>query len=231
MPTLSISESDFTKLTMDDIIWLGSNTESELLLVTLSATVAMIRHGYRRGLFPMPLDLPEQETPVFGWFCPKMRGVIPIPPRPDSYLGSPPRSLRVSARRLNVTFDENFNGVIEQCAKIERKGNWINDDIIRLYEVLHLAGEAHSVETWKVNDVERILVGGLYGVQFGQFFAGESMFQTSNDASKVALLWLVNAAPSHGISLIDTQWLTPHLKSLGALEIPWRTYLEIISDD
>lgn len=151
-----------------------------------------------------------------GWWSPDPRGIL----EPDALRVS--RSLRRSTRRLAVTFDEDFTAVASACASIPRPGAWITPGFVDAYTRLHQLGWAHSVEVW--NDSGE-LVGGLYGVTIGGFFAGESMFHRATDASKVALVALVETFRRRGGVLLDVQWSTTHLETLGATEIPRRDYL------
>ena len=169
-----------------------------------------ILQAYRSGMFPM--YLPDGHL---GWWSPVERAVIPI----DGLLVS--RSLRQSTRRFMVTVDEDFPGVISGCADPDRPNGWITEEIITAYEELHDLGWAHSVEVW---DHDGTLVGGLYGVAIGGLFAGESMFHTASDASKVALVHLL-VMMNNGGKLLDVQWQTPHLESLGAEVIGRTEYL------
>lgn len=152
---------------------------------------------------------------ILAWWSPVLRGVIDL----DSLRVT--RSMRRSAKRYRCTIDECFDEVITACAEIPRAGKWINDEMTDAYRLLHELGWAHSVEVWQGDE----LVGGLYGVRIDRFFAGESMFHTKVDASKVALMHLVNAMRSANMTLLDVQWVTPHLASLGAVEIPRDAYL------
>ena len=171
--------------------------------------------AYRRGLFPMRLD---GTTGPLGWWSPDPRGVLPL----DRLLVS--RSLRRSLRRYRVTIDEAFESVVEGCAAPDRDGGWIGSDISAAYVRLHALGWAHSVEAW---DSEDRLVGGLYGVAIGGLFAGESMFSRATDASKVALVRLVEALAADGRPerLLDVQWCTEHLRTLGCVPVRRRDYL------
>ncbi len=157
-----------------------------------------------------------------GWFSPNPRAVIPLTDVRVS------RSLQRSRRRYRVTVDRDFGEVIRTCADPGRPIGWINDEIIAAYEQLHALGYAHSVEAWSVEDGG--LSGGLYGVAIGGLFAGESMFSRRVDASKVALVELVERLRAGGGVLLDTQWQTPHLKRLGAVEVPRSRYLELLAD-
>jgi leucyl/phenylalanyl-tRNA--protein transferase len=180
---------------------------------------ATVLAAYRRGLFPMPADL---ESPEICWWSPVHRGVLPL----DGLKVS--RSLRASVRRYEVTVDRAFRRVILGCADPERDSRWINGDVIRAYTELARLGWAHSVETW----YEGQLVGGLYGVAIGGLFAGESMFSRATDASKVALVHLVELLRDEYADrrVLDVQWQTPHLASLGVVEIPRAEYLARLED-
>jgi len=170
-----------------------------------------ILQAYRKGMFPM--HLPDGHL---GWWSPVQRAVIPL----DGLRIT--RSLRHSSRRYIVTVDEDFAGVIAGCAYPERDDSWITSEFIEAYSELHHLGWAHSIEVW---DTDRRLVGGLYGVAIGGLFAGESMFHRTTDASKVALVHLVVVMNEGGGSLLDVQWQTPHLESLGAEIIGREVYL------
>ncbi len=172
--------------------------------------------AYRSGLFPMPIG----RGPRIAWWSPDPRGVLPL----DGLRIT--RSLRQSDRRYEVRVDTAFEAVIQRCADPARDGGWISPDIIRAYSTLHDLGWAHSVETFE----DGRLVGGLYGVSIGGFFAGESMFHDARDASKVALLGLVDRLRHGGAVLLDVQWTTPHLTSLGAVDIPRPLYLDLLAD-
>ncbi|MDQ2677559.1 MAG: leucyl/phenylalanyl-tRNA--protein transferase [Actinomycetota bacterium] len=168
--------------------------------------------AYRAGLFPMPLGRRRQ----IGWWSPDPRGVLPL----DGLIVS--RSLRRSLRRYDVRVDTAFVDVVRACADPDREHGWIDADILAAYSRLHDLGWAHSVEAW---DGDR-LVGGLYGVNIGSFFAGESMFHHAPDASKVALVHLVELLRDGDQPLLDVQWSTDHLASLGVVEIARSDYLE-----
>lgn len=170
--------------------------------------------AYRRGLFPMPVRAGGRD--VLAWWSPDPRGILPL----DGLRVS--RSLRRSCRRYTVTVDAAFDDVIDACADPDRSGRWIDAGIRAAYATLHQLGWAHSVEAW---DDDGSLAGGLYGVAIGGLFAGESMFHRARDASKAALVHLVSRLAGNDDALLDVQWLTPHLASLGAVEIPRTTYL------
>nr|WP_307781176.1 leucyl/phenylalanyl-tRNA--protein transferase [Rhabdothermincola sediminis] len=172
--------------------------------------------AYRAGIFPMPIG----RGPRIAWWSPDPRGILPL----DSLRVS--RSLRASLRRFEIRIDTAFAEVIEACASPEREGGWITPDIIRAYTRLHRLGWAHSVEAW----ADGTLAGGLYGVSIGGLFAGESMFHRRRDASKVALVALVDLLAGNGASLLDVQWTTPHLRSLGAIDVSRDRYLELLAE-
>lgn len=171
---------------------------------------ALLLQAYSEGLFPMALENGE-----LGWFSPDPRGVIPIkefhiPHGLRRVLKKPPFEVRV-----NTAFSE----VMKGCA--DRESTWINDVIHASYNALHRMGRAHSVEVWR----DDALVGGLYGVAIGGAFFGESMFSREPNASKVALVALVRRLDERGFTLLDTQWVTNHLRQFGAFEIPRAVYL------
>jgi len=171
---------------------------------------ATVIGAYRAGLFPMPVD------DELGWWSPVRRGVLPL----DGLKVS--RSLRRSVRRYEVTVNTAFAEVITACADPRRNGVWIDDSIAAAYQRLHEMGWAHSVETW----ADGQLVGGLYGLAINGLFAGESMFSHAPDASKVALVHLVGLLnDEHAATrVLDTQWQTDHLATLGVIEIPREEY-------
>ncbi|GEP39369.1 leucyl/phenylalanyl-tRNA--protein transferase [Nocardioides psychrotolerans] len=187
----------------DDLVGVGADLEPGTLLA-----------AYRRGLFPMPVGEPGDPM---CWFSPVRRGVLEL----DELQVS--RSLRRSARDFEVRVDTALPEVIDACGDPRRPQGWIDDDIRSAYLRLGELGWAHSVEVWRDGRLE----GGLYGLTIGGLFAGESMFHRARDASKVALVGLVDllsAAPP-GERLIDTQWVTPHLATLGVKEIARDDYL------
>lgn len=174
--------------------------------------------AYSRGLFPMLLG---DDTEVLGWWSPDPRGIIPL----DGLRVT--KSLRQSAKHFDVRVDTCFVDVMRGCADPTREHGWITDAFINSYARLHALGWAHSVEVF---DREGQLAGGLYGVRMGGLFAGESMFHRQRDASKVALVALVELMRDSGMTLLDTQWSTPHLASLGAIEMPRPEYLRLLAD-
>jgi leucyl/phenylalanyl-tRNA---protein transferase len=167
--------------------------------------------AYRHGAFPMP------QAGRLLWWSPMLRGVL----EPGTLRIT--QSMRRSARRLGVTIDTAFEEVIDACADPSRPGGWIDADIRAAYVELHRLGWAHSVET---RDSEGRLVGGVYGLGIGRLFAGESMFHRERDASKVALMGLVDHLGDD--VLVDVQWSTPHLVSLGVVEWPRERYLDAL---
>jgi leucyl/phenylalanyl-tRNA---protein transferase len=174
--------------------------------------------AYRSGLFPMPLG---GRRPI-GWWSPDPRAVIPL----DGLRVS--RSLRRSLRRFELRVDTACEAVIEACADPRRPHGWITPEVRAAYLRLHRMGWVHSVEAWSVED--GTLAGGLYGVAIGGLFAGESMFHRRADASKAALVGLVELLTEGGPvgRVLDVQWMTPHLESLGALEVPRVRYLDLL---
>lgn len=184
----------------------------DLLAVGADLDVGTVHAAYRRGLFPMHLGTGE-----LGWWSPDPRGILPL----DGLRVT--RSLRASTRRYRTTVNRAFEDVMRGCADRARPDGWITDDFLRAYVALHEMGWAHSVEVWS-GDGE--LAGGLYGVEIGGLFAGESMFHRQRDASKVALVALVQILRScGGPRLLDVQWRTEHLASLGVVEVTRREYL------
>jgi leucyl/phenylalanyl-tRNA--protein transferase len=157
----------------------------------------------------------DRRHSVLAWWSPDPRAILPL----DGLRVS--RSLRRSRRQFEVRIDTAFDDVIDACADPSRPGGWIDDEIRDAYSRLHSLGWAHSVEAWR----DGALAGGLYGVAIGDLFAGESMFHRATDASKVALVGLVEHLRSIGAQLLDVQWLTPHLESLGAIEVSRDDYL------
>jgi leucyl/phenylalanyl-tRNA--protein transferase len=177
--------------------------------------------AYRSGLFPMPL---RKGGPI-AWWSPNPRGIIPLAQLRLT------RSLRRSCSRYEVRVDTAFAEVLAGCADPSRPHGWINQPMRDAYRELHDLGWAHSVEAWSLRD--GTLAGGLYGVAIGGLFAGESMFHRAIDASKVALVGLVERLRDDGTDgtdrLLDVQWVTPHLASLGAIEVPVERYLELLA--
>jgi leucyl/phenylalanyl-tRNA---protein transferase len=174
--------------------------------------------AYSSGWFPMAVE-PGQ----IRWYSPDPRGIIPL----DTF-HAPKRLGRIIRRqRFEVRVDSDFAAVIRACAdRKDEEGSWIDAEILESYCALHAGGIAHSVETWK----DGVLVGGLYGVALGGAFFGESMFHRATDASKVALVALVERLRARGYRLLDTQWVTAHLTQFGAVEVSRRRYLRMLQE-
>ncbi len=181
----------------------------------------MLLLAYRSGIFPMA---DGRDDPEIFWVEPRHRAIIPL----DRFRCS--RSLARTLRRgrFQVTCNTAFAEVLEACAapRFETEETWISQRIAATYRALHDEGHAHSLECWYGGE----LVGGLYGVGFDRVFCGESMFSRMPDASKVALAWLVAALRRGGAELLDCQFMTGHLASLGAVEISQKRYLELLRD-
>jgi leucyl/phenylalanyl-tRNA--protein transferase len=174
--------------------------------------VALLVRAYREGIFPMGIDGGE-----IGWFSPDPRGILPL----DAFR-VPSRLARVVRQgAFEICVNRDFAAVMRACADDRDDGTWISDEIFESYVALHRAGAAHSVECWQ----DGRLAGGLYGVHLGGAFFGESMFHRVTDASKVALVALVERMRARGFALLDIQWVTAHLKQFGAIEIPRTEYL------
>jgi leucyl/phenylalanyl-tRNA--protein transferase len=188
----------------DDLVGVGADLEPGTVLM-----------AYRAGLFPMGVG--EGGSPPMGWWSPDPRGVL----LPGHLRIS--RSMRRSMRHFEIRVDTAFSEVIESCADPCRDGCWITPEITTAYTRLHELGWAHSVEAWRDGE----LLGGLYGLALGGLFAGESMYHRATDASKCALVGLADLVFADGDPrrIIDVQWATPHLASLGVSEIPRSDYL------
>jgi leucyl/phenylalanyl-tRNA--protein transferase len=193
----------------DDLVAFGADVEPGTLLA-----------AYRAGIFPMPIGTSRRRAEPMAWFSPVRRGVLHL----DQVKVS--RSLRRSARTMEIRVDTAFEEVVDACADPRRPSGWIDGRIREAYAGLHDLGWVHSVEAWR----DGRLVGGLYGVALGGLFAGESMFHRETDASKVALLGLVDLLRDGEERLIDTQWATPHLASLGVAEVDRAAYLSRLPD-
>lgn len=176
-----------------------------------------VMSAYRAGLFPMGLG--DDGGPPMGWWGPTFRGVL----LPGDLRIS--RSLRRSMQTFTASVDESFTEVVAACADPSREGAWITDRFALMYEELHAEGWAHSIE---VKDASGALVGGLFGISFGAVFIGESMFHHTTDASKAALVHLVDLLDERcgDAWMLDVQWSTPHLESLGVSEVTGLEYLD-----
>ncbi len=186
-----------------------------IVVIGGDVNVPNLLNAYQRGIFPWPID----GWPL-TWFCPAERAILEFT---DLHV---PRSLQRAQRRapFHFTIDQNFRAVITCCARITRageQGTWITPQMLRAYCELHAAGHAHSVEAWAGAE----LVGGLYGVDAGGAFAGESMFHLRPNASKLALLHLIAHLQARGLAWLDIQVLTPHMSALGAKEIDREEFL------
>jgi leucyl/phenylalanyl-tRNA--protein transferase len=187
----------------EDLVAVGADLEPGTLLA-----------AYRTGLFPMPVD-PYRRRSKMAWFSPDPRGIIPL----DGLHVS--RSLRKSMRRFEIRTNTRFGDVVRACGDPDRPGRWITNAIVDAYTELFHLGWGHSVEVYLDDE----LVGGLYGLRIERFFAGEAMFHTATDASKAALVALVAWLNETGAELLDVQWVTDHLATLGAVALPREDYL------
>jgi leucyl/phenylalanyl-tRNA--protein transferase len=187
---------------------------------TAAITPEILLRAYAAGLFTMA---ESADDPDIYWVQPKIRGIIPL----DGLHIS--KSLAKTVRRapFDIRFDSDFPRVMEACAEPtpDRPTTWINPMILMLYQELHRMGYAHSVEAWEGDE----LVGGLYGVTLGSAFFGESMFSRRTDASKICLVHLVERLNARGFTLLDTQFTTEHLKTMGAIDIPRKGYEKLLA--
>ena len=222
-PTLAPADLDLIAISAFDsigfplelnpnIVWpkltsFGSNWDPETLVA-----------AYSVGLFPMPYEIDGQESAI-GWWSPMSRAIF----YPDEIHVS--RSLRTARKKFKVTVDRDFEAVIRSCGNPDRESGWISEAVISAFVALHNLGVAHSVEVWDKDDQ---LAGGLYGIEIGGIFAGESMFHVAKNASKVALAYLGEVLNDGKGRLIDTQWMTSHLKSMGAKPIGRVEYCAIL---
>jgi leucyl/phenylalanyl-tRNA--protein transferase len=195
------------------------HARGDIIAIGEDLSVQTLRDAYRHGIFPWPHD----NLPL-PWFSPRRRAVIFFD---ELHIG---RTLRRSMRRAQFMFtiDKAFDSVIRACAAVPREdqGTWIGPEIIGAYSRLHLEGDAHSVEAWEGD----ALVGGLYGIDAGGLFTGESMFHLRTDASKLALLHLIELLRERGAKWLDCQIMTPHMRALGAREIPRAEFLDLLAE-
>ncbi|TAK49970.1 MAG: leucyl/phenylalanyl-tRNA--protein transferase [Xanthobacteraceae bacterium] len=184
-------------------------------------TPEVVLRAYACGIFPMAESV---DDPTLYWIEPELRGVIPL----DTFHVSARLARTVRAGRFTVTIDTRFEAVLDGCAepRVGRDNTWINARIRELYGALARLGHCHSVEV----SLDGELVGGLYGVSLGRAFFGESMFHRVRDASKVALVHLVARLVAGGYALLDTQFITPHLASFGAIEVPRARYRRLLDE-
>ncbi|MDO6482481.1 leucyl/phenylalanyl-tRNA--protein transferase [Shimia thalassica] len=180
-------------------------------------TPALLMHAYSVGVFPMS---EHRDDPEIFWVDPHQRGIFPL----DAFHVSKSLSKALRKRPFRISLNENFLGVVDGCA--DREETWINAEIRDLYQSLHQLGCAHSLEVWE----DTMLVGGVYGVTLGSAFFGESMFSKRTNASKIALAYLCAHLRNCGFTLFDTQFITPHLASLGAIEISRASYHALLAD-
>ncbi len=188
-----------------------------LLAVGADLSMSRLILAYRHGIFPW---FSPGEPPL--WWSPDPRGVL----RPEEVHVS--RSLGRQLRRggFRLTWNTAFGPVIQACGDLRPEGTWITRSMIRAYRALHRAGRAHSLEVWNEGE----LSGGIYGVQVGALFAAESMFHRRSGASKIALVAFARTLARAGVRLIDVQFLTPHLRSMGATEVSRETYLDLVAE-
>jgi leucyl/phenylalanyl-tRNA---protein transferase len=192
--------------------------DTDLIAVGGDLEPATLINAYRQGIFPMEVTALQGRL---GWWSPELRGIVPL----DRLRVT--KSMRQSARRFDIRVDTCFADVMRACADPSREDGWITDEFIAAYTTLHRLGWAHSVEVF---DRDGQLAGGLYGVRINRLFAGESMFHWRRDASKVALMALVQLLRDSGMQLLDVQWCTTHLASLGAIEVTRAHYLSFLAD-
>jgi leucyl/phenylalanyl-tRNA--protein transferase len=182
----------------------------------MDVTPGLLLRGYAAGVFPMA---EHREDDRINWVDPRNRGILPL----DNFHISRSLSHRIRHWDYQIRINTDFGGVLDGCA--DRPETWISSRIRALYLDLHAMGHAHSLEVWEGGD----LVGGTYGVTLGAAYFGESMFSRRTDASKVALAWLVHRLRAGGFALFDTQFLTPHLATLGGVEIARAVYHRLLS--
>jgi leucyl/phenylalanyl-tRNA---protein transferase len=197
----------------------GADEGEDLVGVGADLAPGTVLEAYARGLFPMGLG--HDGSAPLGWWSPDPRGIL----RPRDLHVS--RSLRRSLRHFEVCVDTDFAGVVAGCADPSRSGRWITAEIVAAYTELHRLGWAHSIEVMRNGR----LVGGLYGMAIGGLFAGESMFHRETDASKAAIAGLVEIVAADGDArrIIDVQWRTPHLATLGVASVPRSEYLQLLA--
>lgn len=193
------------------------STDRELIWVSSHVPVEALPPAYALGIFPWPGGEPD----VFPWVCPQERGVLPFD---RLHVGKSTRR-HLDRAGYRVTMNQAFEDVISACAAMPGRETWIQPEMIRAYTRAHELGFAHSVE---VRDDSGDLVGGLYGIEAGGVFSGESMFHLQPNAGKAAILHLVEVLRANGHALLDIQQLTPHLAALGAVEWTRETYLRFL---
>ena len=191
--------------------------DSDLIAVGGDLEPATLVNAYRRGIFPMEVSALQGKL---GWWSPESRGIVPL----DRLRVT--KSMRRSAKRFEIRVDTCFTDVMRACGDPSREDGWITEPFIAAYTTLHELGWAHSVEVF---DRDGQLAGGLYGLRINGLFAGESMFHAQRDASKVALMALVELMRDSAMQLLDVQWCTEHLASLGSIEVARRQYLTFLA--
>lgn len=203
--------------------------EHGVLAVGCDFTPGTLLTAYRSGIFPWPHgeDEDERGAPLVLWFSPDPRCIFELAREPH-WSRSLRRTLRVHP--YEVTIDQDFAGVMHMCGETRKNATWIIPELETGYRELHRLGWAHSVEVWERTGERRELVGGIYGIAIGGLFAGESMFHTRTDTSKIAFASLASALRGAGYVLFDVQVTNPHLASLGCIEIPRRDYLSRLDD-
>jgi leucyl/phenylalanyl-tRNA--protein transferase len=192
--------------------------DNDLIAVGGDLEPATLLNAYRRGIFPMEVTALQKRL---GWWSPDPRGIVPL----DRLRIT--KSMRQSAKRFEIRVDTRFVDVMRACGDPSREDGWITEEFVSAYTRLHQLGWAHSVEVF---DREGRLAGGLYGVRVSGLFAGESMFHAQRDASKVALMALVQLMRDSGMRLLDVQWCTAHLASLGSIELARPQYLSLLAE-
>lgn len=196
-------------------------------------SVATLLEAYRLGIFPWPTDVRlRPRGPIVNvllWFCPPERAILEFQNLQINRSLARARRRALASGELRFTIDRAFREVMQACASVPRpgsEGTWITEPLLEAYGNLFDQGHAHSIEVW---DAEGNLVGGVYGVEVDGIFAAESMFHRVSDASKLALLHLMEWLQGRGIAWIDIQMMTPHLEKLGARPLPRRDYLKLLS--
>jgi leucyl/phenylalanyl-tRNA--protein transferase len=192
--------------------------DSDLLALCANLEASTVIDAYRRGLFPMGVS---ELNDRLGWWSPDPRGILPL----DGLRVT--RSMQQSAKRYEIRVNTCFTRVMRACADPSRGPTWITEEFISGYTRLHELGWAHSVEVFNRKSE---LAGGLYGLRIHGYFSGESMFHIERDASKIALMALVDLMRSSGMTLLDVQWCSEHLASLGAIAIPRSDYLALLTE-
>lgn len=223
---IKLAGTDFLPSIEETLRYLGNDPSmDDLLYVGGTITPISLLAGYQKGVFPMKIADAEEE--FVGWFSPRTRAVIQLHPENKDVELKISKSLKKAIRDFEFKIDTRFREVVELCAHLRAEGNWIDEDYVKVYEMLFAAGYAHSYEVYDRSHPDK-LVGGLFGVGVGRLFSGESMFHLVSNASKAAFVHLIQDLRFKQYELLDGQWPTHHLKSLGMLEIDRLTYLEML---